>query len=191
MHKRAGACHALLAISVLAALVIAAGCTTVPPPASSAQFPEDSFAGAAWKDTPLTDLQGRGNITVSGFAGKIVLVPVLSVSCPPCIVQLTRQLGEIDRLARDNPGIAVVSLDIDPNTGPSFVETWGDPDHASGYAARSPQDLTLQIYHRFGPFVIDPSTIPVILVCPNGQDFLLPTGLKTAGALNETIAREC
>jgi hypothetical protein len=191
MHKRGGPRNAFLPASVLVALIIVAGCTSAPP-ASSAQFPEDSFAGAAWKDAPLTDLQGRGNVSIGSFAGKTVIVPLLSVSCSPCIIQLTRQLAEAEELARNNPGhIVVVSLDIDPDTGPGFVEIYGDPAHSGNYAARSPQDLTMQIYRRFGPFAIDPGTIPVILVCPGGQDLLLPTGLKTAEALNETIAREC
>jgi hypothetical protein len=29
------------------------------------------------------------------------------------------------------------------------------------------------------------------MVCPVGQDLLLPPGVKTAESLNETIAREC
>ena len=175
------------------ALVIVAGCSgTAPasPAVTTAPVPHDQGSGQLWKETVLTDLQGRGNFSIGAFAGRTVIVRVVSDSCPTCIVQLQREIGEIDGLAQGNPGIVVVSLDIDPDTGPGFMAGYGGADF-SGYSARSPPELTLGLLHRFGPFAIDPETIPVILVCPGGKELLLPPGIKTGGSLNETIAREC
>jgi hypothetical protein len=182
-------------ILIIFTLVLVAGCTgTAPPrtPAAQAPVSEDPGTGSSWKEVPLTDLSGQGNFSIGMFTGKTVLVPVVSVSCPTCIAGLRKQQDEIVRLKQQYPGrIAIVSLDLDPETGPGFLAAYGDPANFTGYSARSPPDLTLSLLHRFGPFAIDTGTLPVILVCQDGHDLLLPAGLKTAESLNKTIAGEC
>jgi hypothetical protein len=185
----------ILLVLVLLPLLFTSGCTdspVSPSPQQSPQVTTASLPGASWKGTVLPDLQGRGNVSISRFAGKIVMVPIVSASCPTCIVQLIRQLAEIDGLYRKNPEqIVVISLDLDPDYGPGFITAYGEPAGFAGYSARSPQEMTLELFHRFGAFSIDPATIPVILVCPDGHDLLLPPGVKTAESLSESIAREC
>jgi cytochrome oxidase Cu insertion factor (SCO1/SenC/PrrC family) len=200
MDKRAGTgnmplCTILLPAIILFSFFFASGCTQTPasvPYQQIQQPPPDSNGSILWKDTVLPDLQGRGNFSISRFAGKTVIVSIVSASCPGCIVQLTRQLTEIDRLYKQNYGeLVVVSLNIDPDNGPEFIATYGDPSGFTGYSAHSPQDMTLDLFHRFGSFSIDPATIPVILVCPDGKALLLPPGVKSAGTLSDTIVREC
>jgi cytochrome oxidase Cu insertion factor (SCO1/SenC/PrrC family) len=200
MHKQAGARNTRLVIPaiiviILIAFIFAAGCAATAPARSTATqnpAPEAPTLGLSWKDALLTDQLGRSNVSISGFAGKTVIIPVVSVSCSGCIVQLVRQLGEIDRLARNSSGrIVVVSFDLDPDAGPGFIRTYADSGIFSGYAIRLPEEMTLQIFNRFGPFAVDTQAIPVIIVCPDGRDFLLPPGLKTAEILNETLTREC
>jgi hypothetical protein len=119
-------------------------------------------------------------------------VPVVSDSCPPCIIQLEEQLNEIDRLhTLRNGSIAVVALDLDLTPGPGFIARYHKGFGFKGYTARSPENLTLELYHRFGPFAIDPGQIPVILVCPDGHDLLLPSGIKTAEDLTTRIGDAC
>lgn len=121
-----------------------------------------------------------------------MLVTVQSVSCPPCIIQLNRQLAEIDRLPGVREGrIIVISLDLDPEGDAGFIASYHDQFNFTGYSARSPNDLSLNLFHTFGPFAVDPATVPVILVCPDGRDLLLSTGVKTAEMLNATLAKEC
>lgn len=185
----------MLPAVLLAVLVFSSGCAGIAPahaPASVAPVSEDPGSGTSWKEIVIPDLQGRGNFSISGFTGKVVIVPVVSVSCPECVVQFQRQLAEAERLAKEHPGrITLVSLDLDPDTGPGFMAVYGDPANFDGYSGRSPPDLTLALLQRFGPFAIDPETIPVIMVCPDGRDLLLPPGVKIAESLNETILREC
>jgi hypothetical protein len=185
----------ILAVATLAVLLLSAGCTgSGPAHAISSQTPvsEDPAPGPSWNEVPLSDLSGRGNFSVGTFAGKIVLVPVVSVSCPGCIVQLRRQLDEIERLKQQHPGrIEAVSLDLDPEPGPGFMAAYDNPANFTGWSARSPPVMTMALLHRFGPFAIDTEATPVILVCPDGRDLLLPTGVKIAESLNDTITREC
>lgn len=176
-------------------IILSAGCTgsspslSGPAPGSPASGSQDNVS---WKAFPLTDLQGKGNFSINEFAGKPVLVPILSEDCPTCIVLLNRQLAEIDRLPGVLGGkIVVVSLDLDLPGGPGFIASHRDLANVTGFAARSPDNLTLNLLHTFGPFAIDTDTVPVILVCPDGRDLLLPTGVKTTEVLDATLAQEC
>jgi hypothetical protein len=184
--------HRISGLLLIAGLLLAAGCTgPASSPQQSAISPTES-PSAAWKETPLTDLAGRGNFTISGFAGKTVIVPVVSVACATCIPQLNRQVAEAGNVT--GPGGSrreLVVLDLDPAPGPDFLTAYGGRTGFTGWSARAPQEMTLQIFHRFGPFAVDTQAIPVILVCPDGRDLLLPPGLKTADELDRAIASEC
>ena len=186
----------LTPVVLLLALLLSAGCTGLFPaplnPGPATPTPTAAYDNRSWMDYSLTDLAGKGNFSVNAFSGKTVLVPVVSTACPTCIVQLVRQLDEIDRLSGVHDGsIVVVSLDLDPADGPGFIATYANRSRASGYSARSPTALTLQVLETFGPFSIGTDTIPVILVCPDGHARLLPAGLKTAEMLNATLSEEC
>jgi cytochrome oxidase Cu insertion factor (SCO1/SenC/PrrC family) len=192
MHRSA-ACH-LLILAIIAALLLLTGCTTAPEsPAPQSEQTSSTPAGTPWKDTPLTDLGGRGNFTISSFAGKTVIVPLVSVSCATCIPQLNRQIEEAASIARADNGnrTEVIVLDLDPAAGPDFLTAYGGKKIFAGWSARIPQDMALQVFHRFGPFAVDTQAIPVILVCPDGHDLLLRPGLKTARDLDRAIAAEC
>jgi hypothetical protein len=183
----------MLLILILAAFLFVPGCTTVP--ASPLPQSGDSSMKSpdtAWKDTPLTDLGGRGNFTISGFAGTTVIVPLVSVSCATCLPQLNRQIDEAGNIARHGSNrTEVIVLDMDPAAGPDFLSAYGGRKTFTGWSARVPLDMVSQIFRRFGPFAVDTQAIPVILVCPDGRDLLFPPGLKTAGDLDRAIAAEC
>ncbi len=185
----------IAALFILIMIILSAGCAgTLSSP--SGPVPVSPVAGSqdnrTWKDYSLPDLQGKGNFSVNRFAGKPVLVTVQSVACPTCIIQLIRQLEEIDRLPEVHEGkIIVVSLDIDPAGNAGFITSYHDRFNFTGYSAFSPDDLTLDLFRTFGPFAVDPATVPVILVCPDGHARLLPTGIKTAEMLNASLAQEC
>ena len=85
----------------------------------------------------------------------------------------------------------VVALDLDPVGSAGFIEKHHNEFNFTGFTARSPDELTLNLLHTFGPFAVGTDAVPVILVCPDGRDLLLPVGVKTAEALNATLAKEC
>jgi hypothetical protein len=117
---------------------------------------------------------------------------MVSVSCATCIPQLNRQIDEAGNSTRHGAyRTEVIVLDMDPAAGPDFLSAYGGRKTFAGWSARVPPDTVSQIFRRFGPFAIDTQAIPVILVCPDGRDLLLPPGLKTAGDLDRAIAAEC
>ena len=180
---------------LLLIMILFTGCSG---PSSATQVPTtgspvaDSSTNLSWRDFPLTDLQGRGNFSVNHFAGNPELVPVLSEDCPTCIVLQSRQLAEIGRISGVQEGkITVIALDLDPAGSAGFIADHKNEFTFTGFTAHSPDDLTQNLLHTFGPFAIDTDAVPVILVCPDGHDLLLPAGVKTAEDLNATVAQEC
>lgn len=194
IRRNPGIPYAITAV-ILCLMILSAGCT-VPGkspapavPASPGIVPDN---GTAWQEIPLVDLQGKGNFSITSFAGKTVLIPVVSDSCPPCVILLSRQLNEIDRLPGVQDGtIAVVALDLDPPLGPGFIVTYHDQFNFTGYSARSSPDLTNRLFDTYGIFVVEADAVPVILVCPDGHALLLPAGVKSAEVLTTIIQQEC
>ena len=176
-------------------IILASGCSGLRPTSdgpSTTASPAVSPGNASWKDYPLTDVTGKGNFSVSSFPRVTVLVPVLSASCPACTILLNQQLNEIDLLNKNRNGsVVVVALDIDPASWPDYITSYHSQFNFSGYRARSPVELTLTLFNTYGPFAIDPTSVPVILVCPDGHDLLLPAGVKTAATLDTLLTKEC
>ena len=180
---------------ILGMLILSAGCTVpvsspAPPVNASPEVVPDN--GQAWKDIPLTDLQGKGNFSIASFAGKPVILPVVSDSCPPCVLLLSRQLREIDLLPGvQNGTIIVVALDLDPPLGPGFIVNYHDQFNFTGYSARSSPEMTNRLFDMYGIFAVETDAVPVILLCPDGRALLLPSGVKSAENLTTTIGQEC
>jgi hypothetical protein len=176
-------------------LVLGSGCTSVvqPPPVIVTPSPPAVNDGdRSWMEVPLTDLQGKGNFSIRSFAGKTVMLQVVSDACPSCVSQLSREIGEIQRIPGvQDKSITVVALDIDQPGDRGFIAKYHDQVNFSGYTARSPEAMTLQLFNSMGPFAIATESIPVILICPDGHEVLLPPGFKTTDALQTFLAKEC
>ena len=176
----------------LGLMIVSAGCTVshqVPSSGAEVTIPDTN---QSWKEIPLTDLQGRGNFSIASLAGKPVIIPVVSDGCPSCTILLNRQLNEIDRLAGVHDGsITVVALDLDPPAGPGYITAYHDQFNFTGYSARSPPGMTSLLFDKYGLFVAEADAVPVILICPDGRDQILPPGVKVAGNLSALITRDC
>jgi hypothetical protein len=194
IHRNTGIFSTIAAI-FLGMVILSAGCTVPgqsPAPAIPAPPAVVPDNGQVWKDFPLMDLQGKGNFSITSFAGKTVLVPVVSDSCPPCVILLGRQLNEIDRLSGvQNGTIVVVALDLDPPLGPGFIANYHDQFNFTGYSARSSPDMTNRLFDTYGIFVVEADAVPVILVCPDGHALLLPAGVKSSEDLSTSLGQEC
>jgi hypothetical protein len=180
------------AAAVILMMIVFAGCTVphpVPSPGPDAAVPDTN---QSWKEIPLSDLQGRGNFSIASLAGKTVIIPVVSDGCPTCTILLNQQLNEIDRLAGVHDGsITVIALDLDPPVGPGYIAGYHDRFNFTGYSARSPPEMTSRLFDTYGLFVAEADAVPVILVCPDGHDQLLPPGVKPAGNISAMIAQDC
>jgi hypothetical protein len=175
--------------------VLSSGCTSVlqSPPVIVTPSPAAVKNGdRSWMEVPLADLQGKENFSIRSFAGKTVMLLVVSDACPSCVIQLSREIDEIERIPGvQDKSITVVVLDIDPPVDPGFIAKYHDQFNFSGYTARSPEGMTLHLLQSLGPFAIDTESIPVILICPDGHEVLLPPGFKTMDALETILVKEC
>jgi hypothetical protein len=175
--------------------VLSSGCTSVlqSPPVIVTPSPAAVKDGdRSWMEVPLNDLQGKGNFSIRSFAGKTVILLVVSDACPSCVIQLSREIDEIERIPGvQDKSITVVALDIDQPGYSGFIAKYHDQFNFSGYTARLPEDMTLHLLQSQGPFAVDTESIPVILVCPGGEAILLPPGFKTTDTLETLRATEC
>ncbi len=166
---RKDAVPAVFAAAVLIMIVLISGCTSLPssrPAGLPEETPKDQQP--SWTDIPLTDLRGHGIFTIGALSERPVLVAIVSESCPSCVILLRRQLEEIDGIPGvQNNTITAVALDLDPAFGPGFVTAQNAA--FTGRTARAPETLSLQLLQELGPFAVDPTQVPVILVCP-GRD---------------------
>lgn len=179
------------AAAVLVLLLFTSGCTA-PFSSRPAESPEETPGEhqPSWTDIPLTDIRGRGIFTIGALSEHPVLVALVSESCPSCIILLRRQLEEIDGMPGvQNNTITAVALDLDPAFGPGFVAKQNAG--FTGLTARAPETLSLQLLQELGPFAVDPTQVPVILVCPGRDAVLLSRGVKTTATLAAAIIREC
>ena len=174
-------------------VLVSSGCTSTvqPPPVTGTSPVSLTDDNRSWKEVSLTELQGKGNFSIGSFAGKSVILLVVSDACPTCVSQLSREIGEIELLPGvKDKSIVFVVLDIDPPADQGFIAKYDQSDF-TGFTARSSEDMTLQLLHSLGPFAIDTEVIPVILICPDGHDVLLPPGFKSTDKLDTLHIQEC
>lgn len=177
-------------VFLLILLVLVSGCMSPAQPRQVVtQVPGNE---QSWMDMPLSSVQGSGNITIGSFAGKPVIVLIVSDSCPSCISLLSWQIDEIGKLRGvQDKKIVFVALDIDQPGDRGFIEKYHDRFTFTGYSVRSTEEVSLSLLRSLGVFAVDPTTDPVILVCPDGSAVLLSPGPKPAETLEKNLAETC
>lgn len=172
----------LQAMGIILTLLIlffcSAGCTgTDGPPAQE--------SSETWKTIELTDVRTGTIFSLSSFADRPILIQTFTITCPVCM----RQQEEITRL-HDTGTVpfVMIGLDIDPNGNPASLRSYTVRQGYYGLYARSPPEMTRLLADRFGIPVLSPAQAPLILICPDGNATLLPSGIKTIDDLEKAIS---
>ncbi|OVE74910.1 hypothetical protein BVX95_00840 [archaeon D22] len=141
-----------------------------------------------WKDYELKDVRSGEFYKVNDFRGKPVLVESFAVWCPTC----TRQ-QKILKEFHEEVGDSVVSiaLDTDPNEDESKVLEHIESNGFDWYYSVSPIQLTQDLIDMYGFRIVNAPSVPMILVCEDGSERLLDTGIKTIEELKEEISKGC
>jgi thiol-disulfide isomerase/thioredoxin len=141
--------------------------------------------GVLWRDIVLTDVSTGTDFSLSSFGDRPVLVQTFTITCPVCM----RQQEEVTRLHESGKiPFVMVGLDIDPNGNPASLRSYTDRQGYYGLYARSPPELTRMLAERFGITVLSPAQAPLILICPDGNATLLPSGIKTVDDLERALS---
>jgi thiol-disulfide isomerase/thioredoxin len=178
MNRRAYLPAAGIILSLLILFSCFAGCI-------GTDGTEKNKSGDPWKDIELTDVRTGTIFSLSSFADHPVLIQTFTITCPVCM----RQQEEITRL-HDSGTVpfVMVGLDIDPNGNPASLRSYTDRQGYYGLYARSPPEMTRLLAERFGITVLSPAQAPLILICPDGNATLLPSGIKTTDDLEKAIS---
>ena len=158
-----------------------------------------------WLTKPFVDETGQER-TLAEFLGRAVVLETLSASCEPCIEQQQYLLAAIkDRydlgLLTDTVFLA---LSVQPNESPSLVksvlqdqlgEDWATiellqsdetaADYIFGVAS---EDLRGALESTFGPNVLIPENITVIVIETDGLAHLMPEGIVSFRDLRDAIS---
>jgi thiol-disulfide isomerase/thioredoxin len=165
-------------LALLILIICSAGCTGTD--GSPAQESSDT-----WKTFELTDVRTGTVFSLSSFDDHPVLIQTFTITCPVCM----RQQEEITRL-HDSGTVpfVMVGLDIDPNGNSGSLRSYTDRQGYYGLYARSPPEMTRLLADRFGIPVLSPAQAPLILICPDGNATLLPSGIKTTDDLEKALS---
>jgi len=137
-----------------------------------------------WKNTELMDVNSGEYFKISDFRLKPILIESFAVWCPTC----TKQQNEIKTLHEDiGDDVISVTLDADPNEDENKVLRHTELHGFNWRYSVSPKEMTQGLINDFGLDIVNPSSSPIILICPNGNARLLNRGVKTALELKAAV----
>ena len=124
-----------------------------------------------WKNTELMDVNSGEYFKISDFRLKPILIESFAVWCPTC----TKQQNEIKTLHEDiGDDVISVTLDADPNEDENKVLRHTELHGFNWRYSVSPKEMTQGLINDFGLDIVNPSSSPIILICPmEMQDFLI------------------
>ncbi|HET6373261.1 MAG TPA: redoxin domain-containing protein [Candidatus Polarisedimenticolia bacterium] len=141
----------------------------------SASTVQETAQDSAWEeknqplpDFTLTDLNGK-SWRLSDLKGKVVFINIWAIWCGPCRQELPYLVKLYEQL-RDNPGVVVLSLNVDEEVGllGPFVEDHGitvPVIPAAAYVASIAQEMNIP-----RSWVVDPNGILVSEQVGFGED---------------------
>ncbi len=136
--------------------------------------PSGTMAANAWLGVSLTDASTGKSFTLGDFAGKTVLVELITTQCPACLEQ---QQSIQAYLAGGASGVVVVSLDIAANATTSDLLDHIGMTHFTWSFAVAPGDLVAQIGDQYGSQYLDAANAPLLVIDAMGDVHPLPLHL--------------
>jgi hypothetical protein len=165
---------------------------------------DNSMVPGDWLSQPFTDAAGNER-TLAEFAGRAVVIHLLSASCDLCIeqerilMQAVQDRYDIDQLSdtvflalgvleRETPSMIQAVLQQQLADSWSTVELLQRDDVPADWLAGIASPELLDALERdFGPEVRDPDGLVIIVIEPDGYAHLTPPGLVNFTTLRDAI----
>lgn len=140
----------------------------------------------AWLTTTFEDVRTGSSFELASF-DEPVLVHLFAIWCSKC----DRQEARIADLREDREDFEMVSLNVDPNEDGEAIR-----DHAesNGYDWRwavVPPEITDRLVDEFGSDVVNPPTVPKLVICPDGEPVRIEDGVVPPEDLGDAIDGTC
>jgi thiol-disulfide isomerase/thioredoxin len=123
---------------------------------------------------------------MTDFKGKVILVETMAVWCPKCLTQ-QQEIAKLKTSFADRDDFVSIGIDIDPNENEallaSHVTKYGF-DWTFTIASKSVID---EISALYGAQFLNPTATPMLIIDKQGNQHLLPFGIKTAQELQKAV----
>jgi len=150
----------------------AATASTTPLPEASPATPADPSAAAtpeltqAWATATLTDVETGESFRIADFAGRVVFVEAMAIWCTNCRRQQGEFTAALEQL--DPEAVAYVVLTVEPNESADALARYESDQGFEGRYAVAGRDVSAALEADFGPTVLSPPNVPVVVIRPDG-----------------------
>jgi thiol-disulfide isomerase/thioredoxin len=164
-----------LTATICAAALLLAACSA-PPAGEPASTSASAGASGAVGTVPpavtgdpldaveLVDVTSGQTLTLGALAARApVLLEAMAIWCTNCRAQ-----QDIVRQAHTQADFISVSLDIDPTEVPADLKAYAAQHGYDWHFARAGSALAMALRVRFGTAVLNPSSMPKIVLLPDG-----------------------
>ena len=139
-----------------------------------------------WYTQQLEDVNADMVFQVSDFQGKVVLVETMAVWCSTCfrqqqeVIQLHEMLGERDDFVS-------LGINIDPNEDEVKLRSYIQENNFFWKYVVASDELINEIGELYGAQYLNPPSAPMLIIDKQGEEHLLPFGLKRAEDLQQSL----
>ncbi len=140
-----------------------------------------------WSRIELKDLRTDARFKILDFKGKKILLENFAVWCPICFEQ--QQI--IREFSKKRRNFIFISLDIDPNEDKKAIRDYISRNGFGWKYAISSTEMTEALVDEFGSGIVSALSVPMILICEDGNFRKLSEGLKSVKKLEEEIDKGC
>jgi thiol-disulfide isomerase/thioredoxin len=125
-----------------------------------------ALADKPWATAALTDVSTGETFTIADLAGKPVFIETMAIWCTNCRQQQARFTEAFGQML---PGIAeYVVLTVDPSETAEDLARYRDARGFTGRYAVAGRELAKALEAEFGANVLNPPSVPVVFVGPDG-----------------------
>ena len=122
------------------------------------------------------------------FAGKVVLIETMAEWCPTCRHQ-EDQVKKLHALIGNSSDLVSISLDVDSNEDAASLRKYADAFGYDWHFAIAPLEVQRALGNLYSAQYLNPPVAPMLLIDREGKQYGLPYGVKSAEALQKTIAQ--
>ncbi len=169
----------LVLLTALSLLVVACSAPSPSTPTASAK-PE-------WFAYKMVDVRTGESFSMNDFAGKVVLIETMAEWCPTCRHQ-EDQVKKLHTLIGNSSDLVSISLDVDLNEDAASLRKYADAFGYDWYFAIAPLEVQRALGNLYSAQYLNPPVAPILLIDREGKQYGLPYGVKSAEALQKTIA---
>jgi hypothetical protein len=156
--------------------------TGAPTPGSTANPAAAALASRPWATATLTEVASGQSFTIAGLAGRTIFVEAMAIWCTKCREQQNRFKEALGRI--DPATVAYVVLTVDPGETAAELARYKRDRGFLGEYAVAGRDVSTALEKEFGATVLNPPTVPLILVSRTGE-----IQFKTGGESIDEIIR--